>query len=80
LQEEIDHKDDQRDGDQKRLNDLFHAFCNGGVVWSKRYGVIHVLRKLCFISASVFRTPAARLDRIGTGQLIDRDNDGGLAV
>ncbi len=79
LQEEIDHKDDQRDGDQKRLNDLFHAFCNGGGL-VKRYGVIHVLREALLHLRHQFPNARSRLDRIGTGQLVNRDDDGGLAV
>ena len=79
LQEEVDHKDHQHDGDQQGFNDLLHAFCHCCCL-VQRYGVIHILREALLHLGHQLSDACGRLDRIGTGQLVDRDNDGGLAI
>src|SRR6266478_5209599 len=79
LQEEIDHQDDQDDSDQERDNDLLYAFRNCARL-VKRYGVIHVLREALLHLGHQLSDASGGLDRIGTWQLVDRDNDGGLAI
>ena len=79
LQEEVDHKDHQHEGDQKGFNNLLHAFGHGARL-VKRYDVIHVLREALLHLGHQLADAGGRLDRIGTGQLVNGDDCGGLAI
>ena len=79
LQEQVDDKDHQHDGDQKGFNDLLHAFRNGASL-VKRYGIIHVFREALLHLGHQLSDACGRLDRIGAGQLVDRNDRGGFAI
>src|SRR5712692_1522916 len=44
LQEKVDHKDHQREGDQKRLNDFLDAFRDRASL-IERYDIVHIVRE-----------------------------------
>jgi len=63
----------------KRVTRSPYAFRHGARL-VKRYGVIHVLREALLHLGHQLSDTCGSLHGIGTGQLVDRDNDGGLAI
>ncbi len=79
LQKKVDHQDHQNDGNQQGDNELLHAFCNCARL-VKRYGVIHILWEALLHLGHQFSDACGRLDGVGTRQLINGNDDGGLAI
>ena len=74
----IDHEDHQCDRFQQRLADLFHAFGDRQRGVERDY-IVETLREPLFASSINFRTPSA-VERVGSGQLVDGEQRGRLAV
>ena len=79
LQEKIDHKDHQDEGDQKGLNDFLHAFRNR-TRSIQRHGEVHVLGKALFHLRHQFPDAGGGVDGVRTGQLIARNDGARLPV
>ena len=79
LQEEVDDKDHQSDGDQKGYNDLLQALCHGARL-VKRYNVIHIAGEALLHLRHQLADTCRRLNRIGSGQLVNGDNRGRFAI
>ncbi len=79
LKKYVDDNNDQHDGDQKRLNDFFHAFGDGArLIQSDR--VVHVLRQALLHLRHQLSDSRGRFHCVGARQLIDGDNGGRLAI
>ena len=80
LQEEEDDDDHEHERLDQRVHDLLHALGHGerGV---ERDDVVQVRRESFFDSRpSASSRPSAACDGVGAGELVERDDGGGLAV
>src|SRR4029077_7404399 len=70
---------DQHYGDDKGLNDLFHALRNSARL-VERYGVFHTLGKALLHLRHQRSDSRSGVHGVGARQLINRDDSAGLAI
>src|SRR5579885_2739 len=79
LEKDVDYDDHKQDGDQESLNDLLYALCDR-TRRVKRYDVIHILREALLRLGHHLLDTGRGVNRIGTGQLVQRDDGPWLPI